>query len=341
MTVRVAVVGLGYWGRNYPRVLRDTPGAELSALVDGGPALDRARAHWPEAATFKELDEMLDAGVADAAIISTPAATHFDVARRCIEAGVHVLVEKPLATTSEDARKLDEMAKAAGVVLLVGHTFLYSPRVEFVQKVIASGELGDVRYLTSRRLNLGKVRNDVDALWNFGPHDVSIAMHVLGKRPAIVGARELRALDRPLADVSFVNIVFDGQTAAHLHMSWLDPRRVRELTVIGSNAMLYYDDTETSEPIRIYEAGVEPDAPGLTFDNWADFQMNVRSGDVRIPKIATEEPLQRLCSHFVRCIAEGETPHTPGSQGVEVVRVLEAASKSASQRGIEVKLVPA
>lgn len=342
MTVRFAVIGLGYWGQNYPRVLRDLPGAELTALCDVDPErLANASRRWPDIQTFDRIDSLLDAGVADAAIVGTPASTHFEVASQALAAGLHVLVEKPLAARSDEAAKLDEEAASRGLVLLVGHTFLYSPRVEYIRKVIDTGELGDIRYLYSRRLNLGKVRNDVDSLWNFGPHDVSIVMHLLGSAPVRVAAQSLHCLGRPVGDVSFVNLEFPGPVWAHLHMSWLDPKKVREMVIVGSKQMLVYDDVDGSEPIRIYDAGVTPDAEGVSFSDYAEFQLAVRTGNVVIPKISGEEPLVRQCAHFIRCIEEGEAPITPGSQGVDVVRVLEAASRSAERRGTEVKLVPA
>lgn len=342
MTVRIAVVGLGYWGQNYPRVLRDTPGARLAALCDLDPErVERAARRWPDVPTFDRVDQLIDSGVADAAIVGTPAATHFEVASQCLAGGLHILVEKPLAARSDEAEKLEQDARDRGRVLLVGHTFLYSPRVAFVRDAIVSGRLGTVRYLYSRRLNLGKVRNDVDALWNFGPHDVSIAMHLLEATPVRVGAQGLQCLGRPLADVSFVHLEFPGPTYAHLHMSWLDPKKVREIVVVGSDRMLTYDDVDVSEPIRIYDAGVEAGAEAVPFADWADFQIAVRTGEVVIPKISGEEPLARQCAHFVRCIEQGEEPMTPGSQGVDVVRVLEAASRSAERRGTEVKLAPA
>jgi predicted dehydrogenase len=342
MTVRFAVIGLGYWGQNYPRVLRALPGAELTALCDVDPGrLESASVRWPGIPIFDRIDSLFDAGIADAVIVGTPASTHFEVASQALAAGLHALVEKPLAGRSDEAAKLDEEATSRGLVLLVGHTFLFSPRVSFIRDVIAAGELGDIRYLYSRRLNLGKVRNDVDSLWNFGPHDVSIVMHLLGSAPVRVAAQSLHILGRPVGDVSFVNLEFPGPVWAHLHMSWLDPKKVREMVIVGSKQMLVYDDVDGSEPIRIYDAGVTPDAEGVSFADYAEFQLAVRTGNVVIPKISGEEPLARQCAHFIRCIEQGETPLTPGSQGVEVVRVLEAASRSAERRGTEVKLVPA
>jgi predicted dehydrogenase len=342
VTVRFAVIGLGYWGQNYPRVLRDLPGAKLTALCDvEAGTLERAARRWPDIPTFERIDALLDAGVADAVIVGTPASTHFEVASQALAAGLHTLVEKPLAARSDEASKLDEEARSRGLVLLVGHTFLYSPRVEYIRKVIEAGDLGTIRYLYSRRLNLGKVRNDVDSLWNFGPHDVSIVMHLLGASPVRVASQSLHCLGRPVGDVSFVNLEFPGPVWAHLHMSWLDPKKVREMVIVGSKQMLVYDDVDGSEPIRIYDAGVTPDAEGVSFADYAEFQLAVRTGNVVIPKISGEEPLVRQCAHFIRCIEQGETPITPGSQGVEVVRVLEAASRSAERRGTEVKLVPA
>ena len=342
MTVRIAVVGLGYWGQNYPRILRDTPGARLAAMCDLDPErLERASRRWPDVPTFDRLDRLIDAGVADAVIVGTPAATQFEVASQCFAGGLHTLVEKPLAARSDEAEKLNEDARERGLVLLVGHTFLYSPRVAFVRETIASGQLGTIRYMYSRRLNLGTVRNDVDALWNFGPHDISISMHLIGSTPVRVGAQTLHCLGRPVGDVSFVHLEFPGPTYAHLHVSWLDPKKVREIVVVGSERMLTYDDVDASEPIRIYDAGVEPDAQALSFADYAEFQVQVRTGSIVIPKISGEEPLARQCAHFVRCIEEGEQPFTPGSQGVDVVRVLEAAARSAERRGAEVKLAPA
>lgn len=276
----------------------------------------------------------------DAVIVATNPATHVDVTEQALEAGKHALVEKPLALTSEDCRRLGAVAAARELVLMAGHTFLFSPPVTYVKSLIESDELGEIYTVDSQRLNLGRVRADVDAVWNFAPHDVSIVNHWLGGPPVVVSCSGHTYLQDGVADVGYMTLEWESGAVAHIHVSWLSPRKVRSMTVVGSRKMVVYDDTASDEKIVIHDAGIDREHIGRSFpqfDSYGEFQLIHRLGDLHVPRLQNLEPLVAECRHFVDCIHSGSEPLTGVSHATEVVAVLEAASKSSQNGGMRVE----
>jgi predicted dehydrogenase len=343
MTINAALVGVGYWGPNVARALSEVDGARLHTVCDADPArLDRLRRHYPGTKFVSDFEAVLADDAVDAVIIATPVFTHHNLARKALLAGKHVFVEKPLAATSAHCEDLIRVAAEGSLTLMVGHVFLYNAAVRKVKTYIDSGELGEVRYIYSQRLNLGQVRQDVNALWNFGPHDVSILCYWLDAEPERVIARGYSYVQPGIEDVVFMTLDFPNQVGANVHISWLDPLKVRRMTVVGSEKMVVYDDVSADARITIYDKGVSRTALGTPgdppeslgrYETFGEFQLLLRAGDVVIPNIDFTEPLRLECQHFVDCIRSGEEPLTGGHNGLQVVRVLEAAQRSLVNEG--------
>lgn len=333
--VRVGVIGAGPWGNNLVRCVAESEAGDLVAVCEADASLRRRLAgRFPNARIVGGLDDLLAVGGVDAVVIATPASLHFGHARRALLAGKHVLVEKPLCTNTADAAELCRLAEAGGRVLLVGHTYLYNNLVHEVKRRIESGQLGRVRYLCSRRLNLGRVRTDVDALWNLAPHDVSIACCLLDGLPKSVSAYGWSYLqtERNIADVCFYQMEFEDGVAAAGHVSWLDPQKERTTVVVGSERMLVYDDMNASRHLQVYDRGVEMQfqAP---LNAYSDFAARVRSGDLNIPNVRMVEPLAVETAHFLDCIRTGQRPRTDGWAGLDILCILETMSRSMSDGG--------
>jgi predicted dehydrogenase len=323
--LRVAVVGCGYWGSKHVRVLQTTDGVARVCLVDGQAsrlaALSRT---YPGIRTFSNLRAALPH--VDAVVVATPPTAHVPVALQAIEAGKHVLVEKPLAPTSAGARHLISAAERASVTLMVGHTFEYNPAVWKLRELVHAGELGDVYYLDSARLNLGLYQSDVNVIFDLAPHDVSIINHVLGKTPIAVQAWASRHAHPRFEDVAYLRLYYDDhRQAANIHVSWLDPCKVRRVTAVGSDKMAVYDDLAVDERVRVLDKGV---SPGQMTDDFTQPPMSYRYGDIMSPYIGSEEPLAVQDRHFIDCILESRRPRTDGECGLAVVEVLEAAQLS-------------
>lgn len=334
---RLAVIGCGYWGINYVRVLTEVHDVDLVAICE--PRAERLRevsARFPGAVPVSELDDLLARDDIDAVVVATSATTHDTVARRCLEAGLHVLVEKPIATRAVDGDQLVRIADERGVVLMVGHTFLYNPAVQQLKAYVDDGSLGRIYYLYARRTNLGPVRHDVNALWDLAPHDVSIFNHLLGAAPEWVSATGAGLLRSDLEDVGFVTLGYPGGIVGNIHVSWIDPNKVRELVVVGSSRRVVFDDISATEPIRIFEKGVRRDDD--SDEAAAGFPLQIRDGDIVSPKIVPSEPLKNQVRHFLDCVRSGSRPLTPGEDGVVVVEVMEAIARSLTQRGAPVAL---
>ena len=325
----VAVVGCGYWGSKHVRVLHDTDGVEEVVLVDSRE--DRVRklsrsyktAPWHTCLTAA-LEHV------HAVVVATPPSTHLAVALQAIEAGKHVLVEKPLAPTAEGARRLEGAACAAGVTLMVGHTFEYNPAVRKLRELIQNEELGELYYIDSARLNLGLYQNDVNVILDLAPHDISIINHVLGRKPVAAQAWASRHAHHRFEDVAYLRLFYDDffddrGLCANIHVSWLDPCKVRRLTAVGSKKMAVYDDLAAEERIRVLDKGVclPPDQGNLTQP-----PMSYRYGDIVVPFVAPDEPIALQDRHFLDCIASGKRPLTDGENGLAVVEALEAAELS-------------
>lgn len=346
MTVNTALVGLGYWGPNLARNLTTVRDGTLHTICDADAArLERFARQYPAARAVPSYDDVVSDPEVDAIVLATPVATHFAMARAALEAGKHVLVEKPLATNALDCEALVALADARDLRLMVGHVFLFNAAVRRVRDYIESGELGEIHYVYSQRLNLGQVRRDVNALWNFGPHDLSILGYWLGSSPERVMARGFSYVQPGIEDVVFMTLDYPGGIGANVHISWLDPHKTRLMTVVGSRKMVVYDDVSADARITLYDKGVtrqpaEPPAKaGLgRYETYAEFQLLLRAGDVLIPKVAFSEPLAAECQHFVDCVRDGTTPLTDGRSGLQVVRALEAAQRSLERGGGPVTL---
>ena len=349
--INVAVVGLGHWGPNLARNIAALPDAHLHTLCDvRSERLEHVGCQYPGAKRQAGFGAVLGAPDVDAVVIATPARTHFELASAALRAGKHVLVEKPLAQTSAQCRELIALSEEHGRLLMVGHVFLYNAAVRKVKEYIQSGELGQVYYIYSQRLNLGIIRQDVNALWNFGPHDLSILCYWLDAAPERVLARGYSYIQPGIEDVVFMTLDFPGGVGASVHISWLDPNKVRRMTVVGSEKMVVYDDVSADARIMVFDKGVTKksnasilrqgsgraslstgDSPSLgRYESFGEFQLLVRAGDVLIPKLNFVEPLKVECQHFVECIRTGEQPLTDGHHGLQVVEALEAAQRAMS-----------
>ena len=356
-TPRVGVVGAGYWGPNLIRNLTELPGSPLAAVADANPArLDAIRARYP-AVTLHESGTALfaDPGV-DAVVIATPAETHYALACEALDHGKHVFVEKPLATTGADCLDLARRAEASGLTLMTGHTFLHNDALRWTRQQVVAGTLGEVMYLYSRRLNLGQVRQDINVVWNLAPHDISIMGFLTGARPVRASCAGYAYLQPGVEDVAFITLEYPPASpgaaprSAHVHVSWLDPHKVREVVVVGTRQMIVYDDVDADRVIQVYDKGVDRvPAPGQVDGNGAadpreraesygDFKLMLRWGDLHVPRLRVTEPLRNEMAHFVHCVATGERPLTDAVNGWEVVRVLEACDHSLARGGAPVDI---
>jgi predicted dehydrogenase len=327
--IGIGVVGAGYWGPKHVRNFVGL-GARVDWIADRDPArLAAVSGEYPHIRPTRDLQDLLADDRVDAIVIATPVSSHAAIAGQALRAGKHVLVEKPLARSSTEAEELIELAAARGLVLMVGHTFLFNPAVRYLKNLIASGELGDIYYAYAQRLNLGLFQSDINVIWDLAPHDISILLYVLDL-PLISASATGTGHVRPsIEDVAIVNLKFGESVSASLHVSWLDPNKVRRVTVVGSRKMVIYDDVETLEKIRIYDKGVEP--PPVS--GFGEFQLSYRYGDITVPHLSNVEPLRVECEHFLHCVATGQQPLTDGYQGLQVVRALEAADRSLSDSG--------
>jgi len=333
-TVGIAVVGTGDWGANLVRNFATLPGAKLVALCDTDPGrLAKTAARYPGVRTMARVEEVAAAAEVRAVVVSASAIQHYPIARTLLEAGKDVYVEKPLALQADHAEALVKLARERDRILMVGHLLLYHPAVRYLKEMVTRGELGDLFYLYSQRVNLGKVRRDENALWSFAPHDLSVILHLIDAEPLDVAARGSAFLQGTVEDVVFLHLRFTGGRMAHVHVSWLDPHKLRKITVVGSRKMVVFDDMEASEKVRIYDKGI--DRPGTQVGQIVSYgdALSVRSGDILIPKISLQEPLQLECQHFVDCVREHRTPLTDGADGLRVVRVLAAAQQSLAAGG--------
>ncbi len=332
--VRVAVVGYGYWGPNLARNFYQLAGAQLAYVVDQDTAALKRAQQLYGCQTTTQLDDVLADPTVDAVVIATPARTHYALSRRSLDAGKHLLVEKPLTMDVGEAEQLVALANAAGLTLMVGHVFEYNPAVAYIKRAIDSGELGDLYYLYSRRVNLGRVQSDVNALWSIAPHDISIALHLLGQMPEAVRCQGASCLNGAVEDVVFLTMFFPDNVLCHVHASWLDPSKTREMTVVGSQKMIVYDDVSAEGKVRVYDKGAFRKGEV----SYGDFQYKLHSGDILIPRLDMREPLQAECAHFVDCVRAGKRPLTDGENGVRVLRVLAAGEQSLRRDGEKVNL---
>jgi len=320
--VRVGVAGLGNWGPNLARNFDGLPGCELTWVCDASQeARERVAPSLRDARVTAELDELLADPRLDAVALATPVPTHAELAARVLEAGKHCFVEKPLAERVADAERAVEAARAAQRVLMVGHLLEYHPGVLRLKEIADSGELGEIRYIYSNRLNLGVLREEENALWSLGAHDVSVLLALAGEEPHEVEARGESYMQPGIEDVVFCFLRFPSGLSAHLHLSWLDPHKERRFTIVGSRRMATFDDMELERKVTVYDKGFDERAGSYG-------EYITRSGDTWSPRIPNTEPLRAECEHFVACVRDGATPRSDGESGLRVVRVLEALQDS-------------
>jgi len=327
----IAIVGLGYWGPNWVRNFSQIQGIEHVVCCDfSRQRLDHIKGRYPSVMVTEQLDKVLADPLVDAVVVATPVNTHFEIASRCLKAGKSTLVEKPLSTSTEQAEQLIKMARERNLTLMSGHTFEYSAPVIKIRELIDSGELGDIFYISSVRANLGLFRRDVNVAWDLATHDISIILMLLGEMPIEVTCQGESHYHDHVEDVALLTLRFANNVIAFVHVSWLDPNKIRRTTIVGSRKMLVYDDTAPQEKVRIYDKGVTAQK---YYDTFGEFQFSYRYGDIKIPRIEEKEPLGQECEHFIDCIRNEKTPNTDGLSGLRVVSVLEAASASLRKGG--------
>ncbi len=332
--VRIGIVGLGYWGPNLARSLNRVDGAVLARACDlDAGNRERFAGLYPQTAFTDRFDDLLEDPELDAIVVATSAPSHHAMGLRSIAAGKHTFVEKPLALTVADARELVDAARTAEVRLMCGHLLRFHPAFRMVEDLAASGELGRILYLYTNRQNFGKVREDENALWSLAPHDISLALALAGERPASVAAHGESFLRPGVEDVVFGYLQFPSGIVAHLHVSWLDPHKRRSLTVVGSDRMVVFDDTDPDRKVTIYDKASSPSR----FETWGEFQA-LRQGDVRIPQVPASEPLLVECQAFVDAVRTGAEPVASGAEGLQVVEVLDALQRSLDADGAPVRL---
>jgi predicted dehydrogenase len=337
----IGIAGFGYWGVNLARNSAASPLCDVVAVAD--PIADR-RDHatnlFPAIATYPTLEELVADPRVGAVLLSTPPSTHGKLATAVLDAGRHVLVEKPFATSSDDAQQIIDAADRNGCVAMPGHTFLYSPAVRLLRQLVDSGELGDVQYVYSQRLSLGRIRRDCNVLWNLAPHDVSMISYLVSAWPVMVSATGHAFIEPPNEDVFFLTTTAENGICAFIHVSWIDPRKTRRLTVVGDKKMAVFDDVSPDQKVQVYDAGVaRPTDDGFgTYESFSDFQWRTRSGDVRIPQVEMQEPLALEIEDFVNRCRDGGAPVADAQSGLETVRVLEAAERSAQHGGAQEKV---
>jgi predicted dehydrogenase len=331
--ITLGQVGLGQWGPNLLRNFVKVPGSHVKVCCDlDEQALLKVRSSYPELRTTADYTELLEDPEVDAVVVSASARAHFGLAKTALERGKHVFVEKPLALHVTEGEELVKLARAQDVRLMVGHLLLYHPAVQRLKAYIDQGDLGDIRYVHSQRLNLGQVRRDENAMWSLAPHDISVALYLLAQEPVSVSAQGRGFLRPRVHDLVFLTIDFANGSLAHCHVSWLDPHKVRCITVVGSKKMAVFDDMAGREKLRIFDQGV--DFPDVDYGD----RHTLRFGDIYSPRIDMSEPLYLECQHFVNCIQEGKTPLTDGENGLAVLRVLAAGQQSLDSGGEPVVL---
>ena len=341
--INVALLGCGYWGQNLCRVLAQNRKLRLSWVSDLNPAaLERAGRLAPSARTATDPEQALSDPSVDAVVVATPVASHAAVALKVLEAGKHVFIEKPLARSTAEAQQVCSRAEHKRLIVMVGHTFMYNGAVRQVKSIIESGALGDIYYAFSRRVQLGIVRQDVDALWNLAPHDISILNYWIDRPVERVAAVGQAFLQRDIADVVFAHLTYSGNVAGHIQVSWLDPSKVRQVTVVGSRKMLLFDDVSSDARIQIFDKGIDVENldQGMgSFETYAQHRLIVRAGDVWLPHVDMREPLAVEMDEFADSIHEGRAPLTDGRKGLEVVSILERLTRAMKLDHTQLSLV--
>jgi predicted dehydrogenase len=333
--INIAIIGCGYWGVNHVRVFSELRDAKLVLVCDAKEErLRSVRERYPLISTTTDWTEVLDNNWVDAVAIATPADTHFEIARQCLLRKKHVLVEKPITTNVVDAEVLIKTAEEQDRVLMVGHTFLYNEGIRKVKELVSDQSFGKIYYLHATRTNLGPFRHDVNVLWDLAAHDVAIFNYLLDAQPQRVSAVGSRALGNGREDVAFATLSYAHNIIANVHISWVDPNKVREVVVVGGQRRIVFDDLNNSERVRIFEKGVAP--AKLEAESFGEFRLLVRDGDIISPRVEASEPLKNLDAHFLECVINGKHPLTDGSNGLAVVKTMSAIDRSLALKGAPV-----
>lgn len=335
--IRMAVIGCGYWGPNLIRNFHNQPEVDLKVICD----LDETRlkhvgGQYPHIVCTTDYKDIVNNPAIDAVVVATPVSTHYPLGMEILKAGKHLFVEKPMAASSDQCRRLQDLADQRQVNIMVGHTFVFTPAVRKIRKLMDEGELGEVYYINITRVNLGLFQRDVNVVWDLAPHDVAMLNHLFAARPTVVSATGRSYVQPDIEDVAFLTLEYPGRQLAHIHVSWLDPNKIRKATFVGSRKMLVYDDVSSLEKIRVYDKGVDV-LPH--YDNFGEFQLSYRFGDIFVPRIDQVEPLKIETGHFIACLNGREAPLSNGQHGLEVVEVLEKACQSIKEDGKPYELV--
>lgn len=335
--IKVGVIGCGYWGPNLIRNFVEIPNADLTIVSDlREERLEHIKSRYPRIEVTQDYRDLFSMEL-DAVVVATPPYTHFPIAKECLQHDMSVLVEKPLTLNSRDAEELIQIAQERDLRLMVGHTFEYNAAIKALREIILSGELGEVYYINAVRLNLGLFQPQSNVIWDLAPHDISILLYILESDPISVCAQGLDSLFKGVHDIAYLHMIFPGNILANVHVSWLDPCKVRRITIVGSRKMVVFDDVEPLEKIKIYDKGVE--VPPYT-NTYNEFQLSYRHGDVVIPFVPFAEPLRVECTHFIESVVNRTTPQSDGIQGLKVVKVIEAATRSLENGGIQEMTFP-
>ena len=348
----VAIIGAGYWGPNLIRNFSSCPLTEVVAVCDANPSrLEQVGRQWGHLKLVSSLEEVIDEGKARAVAIATPVSTHYAIGKRCLEAGLDVMIEKPLASTVQEAQALAELADRKGRVLMVDHTYLFSNPVKLIKKLIDSGELGDLYYIDSTRINLGLFQHDVNVIWDLAPHDLSIVDHVVGRPARSISAWGCAHANPDIEDIAYVNVDYDDRMLANFHVNWLSPVKVRQMIFAGSKKSIIFNELNAAEPVKVYGRGIDlgdaaaggmPGAgaggvPGAVAlengDQRRRLLVSYRAGDVWSPHVEPGEALQAAITHFAECVRDGNRPISDGHLGVRVIKSLEAATRSIRAQG--------
>ncbi len=337
--IKMGVIGCGYWGPNLIRNFHNNPEVEIVAIADiDSDRLTRVGGLYPNATQTADHRDIVNDPSVDAVVVATPVSSHYPLGMDVLQSGKHLFLEKPMAASAEECRRLNDAADKGGLVIMVGHTFLFAPAVRKIKALMADGDLGDIYYVSITRVNLGIFQKDVNVVWDLAPHDVAMLNHLFGANPTVVSAtgRSYVQVEKGIEDVAFVTLEYPGRQIAHIHVSWLDPNKIRQMTFVGSRKMLVYDDVSPTEKIKVYDKGVEIQPH---YDSFGEFQLQLRSGDIFSPRVDMAEPLKIEAQHFVDVIKGDAEAITSGQQGLEVVEVLEKACQSIKDDGQPVELV--
>ncbi len=337
--INIGVIGCGHWGPNFVRNFSEIKGVSVKYTCDlNSDRLSHIKKLYSYMTTTQDHLQILKDKDIDAVVIATPAHSHFKLAEESLLYNKHILIEKPIATNVENAKELISIAKRKKRILMVGHTFKFNPGINKLKSLIKTRQLGKIYYIYSRRTNLGPLRKDVNAMWDLTPHDISIISYLLDNQPMDVTARGKKFLEHDLEDVVFMTLNYPKNVFAHIHVSWLDPRKVREITIVGDKKMVVFDDLNMEHPVKVYDKSVVKKYFRQDYDSFEEFQMIIKNGITFTPKVQIREPLKVECQHFIECVKKNRVPITDGRDGLAVLKVMVALEKSLKKDGTLVKL---